>query len=410
MIKRTITTFYLVLNLVNVHAQETIHSGQWNGRFNIGKTLPISFEFNVKNVLKLIQIEVINGEEKVPMQPLEMNGDTCVVKFLYFPTELRFKINSPDSITGRWVNHLKSNYSVPFTAESKQQERSYFTDKKEAAINLTGKWNTSFYSHTEDQKTPAIGVFKQKKNKITGTFLTETGDYRYLAGNVYGNKMLLSAFDGSHIYQFEADYNTETKTLKGTFRSGNHFHNHFEAKLDPTVELQKADKITFVQDSKPLEFKMVNNTKDTLIYKREKHLNKVVLIQVLGTWCSNCVDETHFFKELQEKYGEKGLEIIGVAFELGTDVEKQLEQIETYRQKFELNYPIYLGGKANKKEAAEVFNNIFNGIFSFPTAILIDKTGNIVNIHTGFNGPGTGSYYTTYVKNTKKQIKRLLKQ
>jgi len=43
-------------------------------------------------------------------------------------------------------------------------------------------------------------LFKQTKNKLTGTFLTTTGDYRYLDGIVTGDSLKLSTFDGAHAY------------------------------------------------------------------------------------------------------------------------------------------------------------------------------------------------------------------
>ena len=43
----------------------------------------------------------------------------------------------------------------------------------------------------------AIGVFEQKGQKITGTFLSKTGDYRYYEGDIKGDEFYLSAFSGS---------------------------------------------------------------------------------------------------------------------------------------------------------------------------------------------------------------------
>jgi len=45
---------------------------------------------------------------------------------------------------------------------------------------------------------------------------------------------------------------------------------------------------------------------------------------------------------------------------------------------------------------------------SFPTAIIIGKDGEVKRIHTGFNGPGTGTYYTEYIKETETFIQSLL--
>lgn len=399
----------ILLITLPLSAQNKLQTTQWNGQFDIGKKKPVHFEFRVKQHNNQQFIEVTNGKEIVPMQAIRQEGDSLVARFEYFPTELKFKRITTDSISGRWINHLKKDYSIPFTAVTGVKERSYFNDNQKAIVNLSGKWKTKFYNETDDYFYEAIGIFKQQKQRITGTFLTETGDYRFLEGNVYGNQMILTAFDGSHVYQFEAQFDLETKQLEGTFRSGNHFHNHFTAERNENFELKESSTITYVQENKPLEFNILDTKGNKIHYSKDQYPNKVVLLQVMGTWCSNCTDETHFFKELKDKYGSKGLEILGIAFEIGQDTTAQLTHLKEYAQKFNLNYPLYLGGTANKKVAAELFNNIFNGIFSFPTSILIDKHGNIVHIHSGFNGPGTGAYYNSYVKSTKKLLKALLK-
>jgi hypothetical protein len=56
---------------------------------------------------------------------------------------------------------------------------------------------------------------------VNGTFLTETGDYRYLEGMMHNGKLYLSCFDGSHAFLFIAE-NNGTEITKGDFYSGLH--------------------------------------------------------------------------------------------------------------------------------------------------------------------------------------------
>jgi hypothetical protein len=51
---------------------------------------------------------------------------------------------------------------------------------------------------------------------------------------------------------------------------------------------------------------------------------------------------------------------------------------------------------------------MLNKVISFPTSIYIGKDGKVKRIHTGFNGPGTGSYYSDYVKATTALVEYLL--
>ena len=53
---------------------------------------------------------------------------------------------------------------------------------------------------------------------------------------------------------------------------------------------------------------------------------------------------------------------------------------------------------------------MLNKVMSYPTSLFVDRSGEIVKIHTGFYGPGTGEYYTEYVKETKAFLNHLLNQ
>ena len=49
-----------------------------------------------------------------------------------------------------------------------------------------------------------MGEFSQAGDSVAGTFLTETGDHRFLAGQVRGAEMYLSTFDGAHAFLYKA--------------------------------------------------------------------------------------------------------------------------------------------------------------------------------------------------------------
>lgn len=390
---------------INVNAQiskiEDLKNKSWNGEFNLKDTIKASFEFYIANNT----ITIKNGKERIEMQKMQSYGDSISTKFQYYNTELRFKINKNDSITGRWINHTKQNYSIPFTAKAINTNRINSEKIEKPTVNVTGKWETTFSKNgIEDSK--AIGLFSQKKDKVSGTFLTETGDYRFLEGNIYGNRMYLTAFDGSHIYLFNSTLNNQR--IEGKFYSGSQYEVDFYSIINEQFTLRNASEITKVVNKQNIEFE-ITDLNGNLINFNAKEQNTVTIIQIMGSWCGNCIDESKFFNELYKQYNKKGLEIIALAFEVGTNKENQLNHLKDFKNKMEIDYPIYYAGKANKKEAAELFNNIFNGIYSFPTTLILDKKGNVNKVYSGFSGPSTGSIYLEYVKEMKQLIESLLK-
>ncbi|MNX90851.1 thiol-disulfide oxidoreductase [compost metagenome] len=132
-----------------------------------------------------------------------------------------------------------------------------------------------------------------------------------------------------------------------------------------------------------------------------------MIIQIMGTWCPNCMDETNYYKELYSKYHSKGLEIISIGYETSESFEEQAKKIQTLKQRKNLDFTFLVGGRASKGIASDQFN-MLNEVISFPTSIYIGRDGQVKRIHTGFNGPGTGEIYTEYVKKTNALIESLL--
>lgn len=96
---------------------------------------------------------------------------------------------------------------------------------------------------------------------------------------------------------------------------------------------------------------------------------KVVLLDFWATWCVPCREETPHFVELQNNYGEHGLQIIGVS------MDDSPEAVRPFYQQFHMNYPVVMG-------SAEV-GSAYGGVFGLPIAFLIDRQGRIYSKHMG---------------------------
>ena len=92
-----------------------------------------------------------------------------------------------------------------------------FQIPKTAIFNVSGRWSAHFRG--ENDSTEAVGEFRQSGNQVNGTFLTTTGDYRFLDGVVDGDTLRLSTFDGGHAYSFVSKI-IDTGMMRGFFYSG----------------------------------------------------------------------------------------------------------------------------------------------------------------------------------------------
>ena len=133
------------------------------------------------------------------------------------------------------------------------------------------------------------------------------------------------------------------------------------------------------------------------------------IIQVFGSWCPNCLDETRYLAELHARYSERGLTIVGVAFELSGNSRKDVIQLARWRARVAVPYPILYGGIADKPKATVTFGGL-DRIRAFPTTIFVDREGNVVAVHTGFAGPATGAAHERLRTRFEELVERILRE
>lgn len=376
--------------------------GKYNAYLRLNETTQMPIRLHVEIKQKQNILVITNSEERIELTTFIKSGDSNVVAFPSFDSELRFITHKKKEMRGFWINYNKGkNYKIPFYAhlETKEDELNPPTE------NMQGIWETRFSPKTPDEEL-AKGIFNQNQSILTGTFQTETGDYRFLEGKIEGNRFYLSAFDGSHAFLIKGI--VKNAKLQGSFFSGTHYSTDFSAIYNPNFELRNPDSITRMKENTALSFTLKNLAGENYTYPNPSTKGKVVIIQIMGTWCPNCMDETNFYKELYDTYHSKGLEIISIGYEYPESFDEQVKKIQTLIDRKQLTFQFLVGGKASKSLASQQFS-MLNEIISFPTSIFIGRDGEVKRVHTGFNGPGTGKIYEEYVEKTKSLIEALLK-
>ena len=361
-------------------------------KLNSTAELPFNFDINYDEKGKMY-MTILNGDEKIMVKDVIMGRDRASGKDTFrvdFPLYESY-INGffeEKVMEGNWVVTSKNNYRVPFVAFYGKGER--FLDRKlKPNADLTGKWATTFEVDTEDAY-PAIGEFTQVGSKLTGTFLTETGDYRYLEGLVQENKFWLSTFDGAHAFLFEGKI-LEDGSLIGTFRSGKTYTSSWKATRNDNATLTEAFNLSKTVTDAPLSLSLSNTKGELISLDDAQYKGKAKLVQIMGTWCPNCMDEMNFLLDYYKNDKPENLEVIAVAFERYKDTTKAYQILDTYKEKMGVPYEMLYGGYLNKKEASKVFPSL-DKIMSYPTLLFVDADNNIQHVHTGFNGPATSKF------------------
>ncbi|WP_067032089.1 peroxiredoxin family protein [Allomuricauda sp. CP2A] len=377
--------------------------GDWLAKMEVSDSqkLPFNFTLSLDEDGEYV-MKMYNAEEEITVDEITIDGDSLHIRMPIFDGHFTGTFTET-GMQGNFIEESKER-SVPFSAVHGKKDR--FEVTEDATVNISGIWETYFDINTQNEY-PAKGIFMQNGNKLKGTFRTKTGDYRYLDGVVTGDSMKLSAFDGSHVYLFMAQ--VTDSTLDGTFYSGRHAVQEFLGARNEAFELPDADSLTYLREGyDKFDFSFPDPSGKMVSLSDPQFKDKVVLVQIMGTWCTNCLDETRFYVDFMEKNPDLNLELVALAFEYAKTQEKAFEGISRLKDRTGADYPILLAqyGTSNKQKANEKLP-MLNHILSYPTTIYIDKNGEVKKIHTGFNGPATGEKYEQFKKQFAETIQEL---
>lgn len=362
---------------------ENVH-GEWRALLSLNDSIDLPFNFTWDGTSMVIK----NGEERITATDVRLEGDTTVINMPVFQSGFRF-VDKGNKWIGFFTKYdSETPYWIPFYAEYGEADR--FTKSSTEVSSLPARWEVELRTGTDNPK-PAIGEFYLKDDgTVTGTFMTETGDYRFLEGAFNGNEMLLSGFDGNHTYLFNAVLSNNT--LHGMHYSGLTYAQPWKAVPNDSIQLRDPSELTYLKEGETkITFEAPNVNTGEVFHFSGNSENGPTIIQIMGSWCPNCMDETRYFKQLYGKYAESGLNIIGITFERKADLAESQAAIDKMVRDLDIPYPVLFGGKASGDAVAAVLPMIDN-FMSYPTSIFIDKNGVVRNIHTGFSGQGTSAF------------------
>ena len=193
--------------------------------------------------------------------------------------------------------------------------------------------------------------------------------------------------------------------IDGKFYSGYKSVSGFTAVRNDSATLPDAYKITSMREGETkLSFSFPDLNGNRVSITDERFAGKPAVIQLGGSWCPNCLDETEFLSDFYDKNPDK-LSVIFLAFERLTDYNEAKTEALKLAKRCNVKYDVLITGH-KPSEVGKALPELVN-FKAFPTSIILDKQGNVRQIHSGFSGPGTGEAYIKYVKEFTEYIYEL---
>lgn len=394
-----------MLVLASCQKQNTLQKGIWKGELSVAENKKAPFLFEVSNAgTAFTSVTLFNGVERVKLDSVYFQSDTLIIPIEAYDAYIE-GIISGDVIEGKFIkNYIENDPGVPFHAIFGVTER-FKPAEKIPDSQIDGKWDVLFINEKGDT-TRNVGVFKSGNDIVTGSILTNSGDLRFLEGVYTESGVDLSAFGGLSPYLIEirfvneSGFNGKFYTTRGVTEIVGTRNDYAEladpyslAKLKPGFS--------------SLGFNLPNLEGQNISLNNERYRNKVVIISILGSWCPNCLDEMEFLAPWYDENRERGVEIIGIAFERKNDFDYAKTALTRLKNRYGAQYEILFGGEVGRESVTNALPELEN-FSSYPTTLFIDKKGTVRKIHTGFNGPATGLFYDEFKKDFNSLIDSLL--
>ncbi|MDX1501803.1 MAG: TlpA disulfide reductase family protein [Thermoanaerobaculia bacterium] len=399
----------LPLALAACGAPEISPAGEWRAVLGSpGGELPFTLRIETRPDGRFAAVAV-NGAEEAPFSGVRIEGSRIHLDFDWYDSWIEARLEG-DRMTGEWTKVAAGGTTrLPFSARRGGGPRFAPLPAAGEAGNggVSGVWEVVFTD--EDGTEPARGEFLQSGRRVTGTFLTPTGDYRYLEGSYEAGTLRLSTFDGAHAFLFHAETRPDG-SLAGDFWSRDTYHAEWTAhRAEPEAALlpDAWEAVGLTNDEGRLAFTFPDLDGNPVSLDDERFGGRVVVVNLFGSWCPNCNDEAPLLAEWHRRYADRGLAIVGLGYELTGDPERDRRQLRRFAERHGIGYPLLLAGISDKRAAAATLPDLTR-VVAYPTTIFVGRDGRVRRIHSGFAGPGTGAHHERLVAELEGTLQELL--
>ncbi len=398
--------FVLILGLPLIGCQPALPDrGEWSGMLALENGKSVPFRFTLDLTTNHPAAVFFNGSEASPVPEVRRSGDSLIFLFSEYQSAMVGIWNGREW-RGRYARFRKDTTFNAFTARpvgSPAPEASHASPP----VALAGTYRV-FIPSEGGTDSSMIATFRSRADTVEGTLLAADGDYGLLTGTQQGDHAVLSRFTGWQAFLLELD------------RDGMKWNGQLSARSGPAQVLRleprasQAATVVAERETTPKDprqpFRFLGMTPDGTLVRStdDRFRGKALLVDIMGTWCHNCMDAAPLLEQLSREFGPRGLEVVGLAFELKDDTSLGRKNLQLYAKRYGLTFPLLYCGSTNSAAVDDILRAQLLNFYAYPTTLFLDTRGRVHSVHIGFAGPGTGDAYQQQVQRYYAEIEQLL--
>jgi thiol-disulfide isomerase/thioredoxin len=381
-------TLYLlnVLLFVALSACSRPMPEHWTGTLSLPEGTQIPFEMNLSLAGPKPSGHFVVGNEKTPIPEISWDGKALDFQFSEYGADMHVTWDG-SQLSGEY-RRIRSSGTKVFPVRA--------TPKSETAVAspnapAAGTYLVRFDDDKEGESRTVAKLWSEAGTPY-GTFIAPDGDYGLLKGAPNDNGIQLSRFTGWQAFAIEIH-----KNGTGTFHAAS-LDMPKPFKLARYVDAPSLRETTMKNPASSFAFACSSLSGETVRNTDERFKGKGLIVDIMGTWCHNCMDESPVLQKIYTASGRDKLEMVGLSFEVKEDEALGRKNLSQYRDRFGLTYPLLYCGSVDDSNVDQKLKSQLENFFAYPTTLFIDKTGKVRTIHAGFHGPGTGDQYEPQVQ------------
>ncbi len=379
----------------------------WTGTMTLvdGKQLPFHFTLNLAD--EQATGFFVNGDERTAIPEIRHSGDSLAFIFSEYRSAM-LGIWDGTTWRGNFYRYRKDTAKNAFEASPTSRIVSPSDQDTPHAYALVGTYRV-FQESKDGIDTTQTATFWTRGDSVFGTIIAADGDLGLFARTQDGDNVTLSRFTGwqASVLELRRDARAWRALLYG--RSGRPQAFLLEPRPKGSAAVLGGPQTRVKRPKQPFPFSGITINGDTVRSTDERFKGKALLIDIMGTWCHNCMDAAPLLQDLYRTYGPQGFEVVALSFEISDDPALGRKNLALYKDRYGITFTVLFCGSTNEKYTASQLHAYLDDFGAYPTTLFIDRSGRVRELHVGFRGPGTGDIYQQQVQDYHTVVQRMLR-